>query len=72
MCVLLSSGCLISSTVDEHYMAAGLVVPSPLQSEKAGAESTSSKRTVEGSSEDVEILVGHLVGEYSLVGGTSR
>ena len=53
-------------------MAAGLVVPSPLQSEKAGAESTSSKRTVEGSSEDVEILVGHLVGEYSLVGGTSR
>ena len=50
-------------------MAAGLIAPSP-QEEKTGGTASASSKLKAGRSldDDVEILVGHLVGEYSLVG----
>ena len=51
-------------------MAAGLIAPSPQADEKTGGIASASSKLKAGRSldDDVEILVGHLVGEYSLVG----
>ena len=61
-CLLLSEGCLVASSADEYVLADG--------SEAAGGAGGAGGAA--GEEEGEEILVGHLVGEYSLLMGTTR